>query len=70
MASAENSVYTSLINFHTQRLKLLNNTGILKTDQNNWWRSIQQVPGVAPLPPGPGGQEDLPVLPPLEVLGN
>ena len=70
VASAENSVYTSLINFHTQRLKLLNNTGILKTDQNNWWRSIQQVPGVAPLPPGPGGQEDLPVLPPLQVLGN
>ena len=70
VASAENSVYTSLINFHTQRLKLLNNTGILKTDQNNWWRLVQQVPGVVPLPPGPAGQEDLPVLPPLEVLGN
>jgi hypothetical protein len=70
VASAENSVYSSLINFHTQRLKLLNNTGILKTNQNNWWRTIQQVPGVAPLPPGPAGQEDLPVLPPLEVLGN
>jgi outer membrane protein TolC len=70
VASAENAVYTSLINFHTQRLKLLNNTGILKTDQNNWWRLVQQVPGVVPLPPGPAGQEDLPVLPPFEVLGN
>jgi outer membrane protein TolC len=70
VASAENSVYTSLINFHTQRLKLLNNTGILKTDQNNWWRLPQQVPGVAPLPPAPAGQEDLPVRPPGEVLGN
>ena len=71
VAKAQNDVTKSLINFHTQRLKLLNNAGILNTGLNEFWVKPQPVPGVAPgvpLPPGAG--QDVPVLPPAQILGN
>lgn len=71
VAKAQNDVTKSLINFHTQRLKLLNNTGILNTGLNEFWVKPQPVPGVVPavpLPPGSG--QDVPVLPPAQILGN
>jgi len=37
VAKAQNDVTKSLINFHTQRLKLLNNTGILNTGLDQFW---------------------------------
>jgi outer membrane protein TolC len=71
VAQAQNDVTQSFINFHTQRLKLLNNTGILNTAPNNWWRQPQPVPGVAPVVPvPPGAEQDIPVLPPIQILGN
>ena len=71
VAQAQNDVTQSFINFHTQRLKLLNNTGILNTAPNNWWRQPQPVPGVAPVAPvPPGAEQDIPVLPPIQILGN
>jgi outer membrane protein TolC len=71
VASAQNSVTQSFINFHTQRLKLLNNTGILDTGPDNWWRQPQVVPGAPPVVPAPpGGEQDIPVVPPIQVLGN
>ena len=61
----------SFINFHTQRLKLLNNAGILNTAPNNWWRQPQAVPGAAlVVPVPPGAEQDIPVLPPIQILGN
>jgi len=71
VAKAQNDVTKSFINFHTQRLKLLNNTGILNTGLSNFWVQPQPVPGVAtgvPLPPG--AEQDVPVLPPAQILGN
>ncbi|MDC0218413.1 TolC family protein [Verrucomicrobia bacterium] len=71
VAKAQNDVTKSFINFHTQRLKLLNNTGILNTGLNQFWVQPQPVPGVAtgvPLPPG--AEQDVPVLPPTQILGN
>ena len=71
VAKAQNDVTKSFINFHTQRLKLLNNTGILNTGLNQFWVQPQPVPGVAtgvPLPPG--AEQDVPVLPPAQILGN
>ena len=71
VAKAQNDVTKSFINFHTQRLKLLNNTGILNTGLNQFWVQPQTVPGVAtgvPLPPG--AEQDVPVLPPAQILGN
>ena len=71
VASAQNSVTQSFINFHTQRLKLLNNTGILDTGPDNWWRQPQIVPGVPPVVPvPPGAEQDIPVVPPIQILGN
>jgi len=70
VARARNTYYSSLINFHIQRLKLLNNAGILDTAPQNWWREAQQIPGVQPLEPGDGANEDLPVVPPDEILGT
>ena len=71
VASAQNSVTLSFINFHTQRLKLLNNTGILDTGPDNWWRQPQIVPGVPPVVPvPPGAEQDIPVVPPIQILGN
>ena len=71
VAKAQNDVTQSFINFHTQRLKLLNNTGILNTTPDNWWRQPQPVPGAAPVVPVPAGAgQDIPVLPPIQVLGN
>jgi outer membrane protein TolC len=71
VASAQNSVTQSFVNFHTQRLKLLNNSGILDTAPANWWRQPQTVPGVAPVAPAPpGAEKDIPVVPPIQVLGN
>lgn len=71
VASAQNSVTQSFINFHTQRLKLLNNTGILDTGPNNWWRQPQVVPGAPPVVPvPPGAEQDIPVVPPIQILGN
>ena len=71
VAKAQNDVTKSFINFHTQRLKLLNNTGILNTGLNQFWVQPQPVPGVATgvaLPPG--AEQDVPVLPPAQILGN
>jgi len=71
VASAQNAVTAAFISFHTQRLKLLNNTGILNTGLNQFWVQPQPVPGVAPvvaLPPG--ATQDAPVLPPAQILGN
>jgi outer membrane protein TolC len=71
VASAQNAVTAAFISFHTQRLKLLNNTGILNTGLNQFWVQPQPVPGVAPavsLPPG--ATQDVPVLPPAQILGN
>jgi outer membrane protein TolC len=71
VASAQNAVTQTFINFHTQRLKLLNNAGILNTDPNDWWRQPQAVPGAVPVAPvPPGAEQDVPVLPPGQVLGN
>ena len=71
VAQAQNDVTQSFINFHTQRLKLLNNTGILDTGPDNWWRQPQVVPGAAPVVPvPPGAEQDIPVLPPIQILGN
>jgi len=71
VASAQNSVTQSFVNFHTQRLKLLNNSGILNTAPANWWRQPQTVPGVAPVAPAPpGAEKEIPVVPPIQVLGN
>ena len=70
VARARNTYYSSLINFHIQRLKLLNNAGILDTAPQNWWRETQQIPGIQPLGPGDGADEDLPVVPPDEILGT
>ena len=71
VAQAQNDVTQSLINFHTQRLKLLNNTGILDTGPDNWWRQPQVVPGAPPMVPVPlGAEQDIPVLPPIQILGN
>ncbi len=70
VARARNTYYSSLINFHIQRLRLLNNAGILDTAPQNWWREAQQIPGVQPLEPGDGANEDLPVVPPDEILGT
>jgi hypothetical protein len=71
IATAQNAVNAAFINFHTQRLDLLVNTGILNTGVDRFWLQPQPVPGVAPavpLPPGAG--EDVPVLPPALILGN
>ena len=71
VASAQNAVNAAFISFHTQRLDLLVNTGILNTGVDRFWLQPQPVPGVAPpvpLPPGAG--EDVPVLPPALILGN
>jgi hypothetical protein len=71
VASAQNAVTQTFINFHTQRLKLLNNAGILNTGPNDWWRQPQAVPGAVPVAPvPPGAEQDVPVLPPNQVLGN
>ncbi len=71
VAKARNDVTKSLINFHTQRLKLLNNTGILNTGLTQFWVQPQPIPGVAPaVPLPPGAEEDVPVLPPAQILGN
>ncbi len=71
VAKARNDVTKSLINFHTQRLKLLNNTGILDTGLDAFWIKPQPVPGVAPaVPLAPGAAQDVPVLPPTQILGN
>ena len=71
VAQAQNDVTQSFVNYHTQRLKLLNNTGILNTTPDNWWRQPQPVPGAAPVAPVPAGAgQDIPVLPPIQVLGN
>jgi len=71
VAKAQNDVTKSLINFHTQRLKLLNNTGILNTGLSQFWVKPQPVPGVAPVVPlPPGATQDVPVLPPAQILGN
>ena len=71
VAKAQNDVTKSLINFHTQRLKLLNNTGILNTGLDQFWLKPQPVPGVAPVVPlPPGAEQDVPVLPPAQILGN
>jgi outer membrane protein TolC len=71
VAKAQNDVTKSLINFHTQRLKLLNNTGILNTGLDQFWVKPQPVPGVAPgVPLPPGAEQDVPVLPPAQILGN
>ena len=70
VARARNTYYSSLINFHIQRLKLLNNAGILDTTPQNWWRETQQIPGIQPLESGDGADEDLPVVPPDEILGT
>jgi outer membrane protein TolC len=70
VARARNTYYSSLINFHIQRLKLLNNAGVLNTAPQNWWRETQQIPGIQPLEPGDGADEDLPVVPPDEILGT
>ena len=71
VAQAQNDVTQSLINFHTQRLKLLNNTGILDTGPDNWWRQPQVVPGAPPVVPvPPGAEQDIPVVPPIQILGN
>ena len=71
VASAQNSVTQSFVTFHTQRLKLLNNTGILNMVPANWWRQPQPVPGVAPVAPvPPGAEQDIPVVPPVQILGN
>ena len=71
VAQAQNDVTQSFINFHTQRLKLLNNAGILDTSPDNWWRQPQVVPGVPPVVPvPPGAEQDIPVLPPIQILGN
>ena len=71
VAQAQNDVTQSFVNYHTQRLKLLNNTGILNTAPDNWWRQPQPVPGAAPVAPvPPGAGQDIPVLPPIQVLGN
>ena len=71
VAQAQNDVTQSFVNFHTQRLKLLNNAGILNTAPDNWWRQPQPVPGAAPVAPVPqGAGQDIPVLPPIQVLGN
>ena len=68
---AQSSVNSSLINFHTQRLRLLNNAGILDTRQPVWWRRLQVVPGLPPVPPAPPNMEaDRTVPKPVEVLGN
>jgi len=71
VASAQNAVTQTFINFHTQRLKLLNNAGILNTVPNDWWRQPQAVPGVDPgVPVLPGAEQDIPVVPPAQILGN
>jgi outer membrane protein TolC len=71
VASAQNAVTAAFISFHTQRLKLLNNTGILNTGLNQFWVQPQPVPGVAPVVPlPPGATQDVPVLPPAQILGN
>jgi outer membrane protein TolC len=71
VAKAQNDVTKSLINFHIQRLKLLNNTGILNTGLDQFWIKPQPVPGVAPVVPlPPGAEQDVPVLPPAQILGN
>ena len=70
VARARNTYYSSLINFHIQRLKLLNNAGILDTTPQNWWRETQQIPGIQPLESGDEADEDLPVVPPDEILGT
>ena len=71
VAQAQNDVTQSFINFHTQRLKLLNNTGILDTGPDNWWRQPQVVPGAPPVVPvPPGAEQDIPVVPPIQILGN
>jgi hypothetical protein len=71
VASAQNAVTQTFINFHTQRLKLLNNAGILNTGPNDWWRQPQAVPGAPPaVPIPPGAEQEVPVLPPNQVLGN
>ncbi len=71
VASAQNSVTQSFITFHTQRLRLLNNTGILNTAPANWWRQLQPVPGAPPVAPvPPGAEQDIPVVPPAQILGN
>ncbi|MBL76445.1 MAG: hypothetical protein CL763_05950 [Chloroflexi bacterium] len=70
VARARNTYYSSLINFHIQRLKLLNNAGILDTAPQNWWRETQQIPGIQPLESGDEADEDLPVVPPDEILGT
>jgi hypothetical protein len=52
-------------------LKLLNNTGILNTGLDQFWVKPQPVPGVAPgVPLPPGAEQDVPVLPPAQILGN
>ena len=70
VARARNTYYSSLINFHIQRLKLLNNAGVLNTAPQNWWRETQQIPGIQPLESGDEADEDLPVVPPDEILGT
>jgi hypothetical protein len=71
VASAQNAVTQTFINFHTQRLKLLNNAGILNMAPANWWRQPQSVPGVPPaIPIPPGAEQDIPVVPPAKILGN
>ena len=71
VASAQNAVTAAFISFHTQRLKLLNNTGILNTGLDQFWVKPQIVPGVAPVVPlPPGATQDVPVLPPAQILGN
>ena len=68
---SQSRVNSSLINFHVQRLRLLNNTGILNTAQPEWWRRPQVVPGLPPPPSAPPGVEtDRQVPSPEDVLGN
>jgi outer membrane protein TolC len=71
IATAQNAVNAAFINFHTQRLDLLVNTGILNTGVDQFWLQPQPVPGVAPVVPlPPGATQDVPVLPPAQILGN
>ena len=71
VASAQNGVTAAFISFHTQRLDLLVNTGILNTGVDQFWLQPQPVPGVAPVVPlPPGAEQDVPVLPPAQILGN
>tara|TARA_Y100000588_G_scaffold184213_1_gene198042 strand:- start:1405 stop:3174 length:1770 start_codon:yes stop_codon:yes gene_type:complete len=68
VSQARNNVTKAFINFQTQRLKLLNNLGVLNTTPARFWVQPQPVPGAVPV--APGAPQEVPAVPPEQILGD